>query len=304
MVDRLFKSLKVFRIFGTDVKLHWSWLILFFLIIDFSAPIGDMIVKAASVFMIFTFVLVHEFGHIFAGRKYGVNTKTVVLSLLGGIAYMDGELADLKPKQSLWVTFAGPLTNLVMFVLLIPVLIYAFQDFPLNDPEAIKNMTGGQYLALVGILVNVMMFIFNLLPIYPMDGGRLLRSTLELFNVKHSLVISIIITMVFCLLLLGFSIWAGSWSGGIISIVFFLMAISEMRDRKNDIDMSELDGDTREKFKMALAKFKTKEQKLLFLDGIVARTEEDSRDDEILINYLKKHADEFRKDIEGAGDNG
>ena len=69
------------------------------------------------------------------------------------------------------------------------------------------------------------------------------------------------------------------------------------------IDMGEFDEHTKEKFRVALAKFEKKEDKLLFLDGVVAKTAEDS-EDEILVEHIKKHADEFRKNIEGTGNNG
>ncbi len=297
----MFKSFKLFKLFGVDIKVHWSWLIIFILFIDFKVPISEMLISALSVVVIFTFVLIHEFGHIFAARKYGVGCKEVILSLLGGVAMVDASMADLSPKKALWVTFAGPLTNLVMFFILFPFFNMVMLNG--NGVVDVENIGPWQMMYIMSVAVNAMMFIFNLLPIYPMDGGRLLRSTMELFNVKNSLIISIRITQVFCIAIIVLGIYLGSWTMPLIGGLFLFTSYQELKERKGD---GILDGLKDEKKRLeekleknrstmratvsnALAKCDSDKRKLQLLDAI----EENTQDSEELKNIL----DEFRRGI-------
>ena len=81
-MKKLFSSFKLFKLFGVDIKAHWSWILFFFLIIDFSDPIKDIFISILTVLTIFTFVLIHEFGHIFAARKYGIQSHSTVTTWL------------------------------------------------------------------------------------------------------------------------------------------------------------------------------------------------------------------------------
>lgn len=229
----MFKSLKVFRLLGVDVKIHWSWLLMFFIVIDFKDSVGEMLFSSLFVILLFTFILIHEFGHILAARKYGVTTSQVNLNLLGGVALMDGGLEGgldgLTPKQSLWVTFAGPLTNLVMFIMLLP-----FISLVLGDVVDVKLLNGLQELYFLALISNIILFVFNMLPIFPMDGGRLLRSTLELYEVKNHLIISIRVTQIFCLLLVGFGVLISGYLMIIIGVLFFVLSFIELRNNRNE----------------------------------------------------------------------
>ena len=297
-MKKLFSSFKLFKLFGVDIKAHWSWILFFFLIIDFSDPIKDIFISILTVLVIFSFVLIHEFGHIFAARKYGIKCSRVVLSFLGGAAIVDEGMDSLPPKRALWVAFAGPLTNLIMFILLIPFIGV------MDDITGVEDIGPWQMLYFMSLLINVVMFVFNLLPIYPMDGGRLLRSTLELFKVKHSLLISIWVTMIFCVAIFGFGIWIGSWSMPLIGGLFLFTSFMELRKIKEDKifveTVEELGEDINNKIKEAFKSHNmSDDDKLNFLNNLEAKALQDG--DERIIEHFKTITDEFRKDIGTTG---
>lgn len=297
----MFKSLKLFRLFGVDIKAHWSWALMFILFIDFTDPIIDMVYSVLTVLMIFAFVLVHEYGHIFAGRKYGLNTPKVVLSFLGGAAFMDDGLDTLPPKRALWVAFAGPLTNVIMFLLLIP-----FSSMVLGDGDInMETITNGQMLYVVAVIMNVMMFVFNLLPIYPMDGGRLLRSTLELFNVKHSFLISVRVTQVLCIGLVILGFYIGSWTMPIIGLLFFFTSFMELKKKRDDEEFEEIKEEVGAEAKRKIdwhfdSKNLTPIEKLIFLTELEIKAIETG--DNNIIKHIKEICDEYREDIRLAQD--
>jgi Zn-dependent protease len=212
--------------------MHWSWFLLLLITIDINGDIGKMLFDFTVLISVFGFVVIHEFGHILAARKYGVNCERVTLMMLGGMAHIDDSMEDLEPKKQLWVTFAGPLTNLIMMLIFFLIILFTVDLNGVTDLELLSNTT--KFLV-IGFTLNFIMLVFNLLPIYPMDGGRLLRSGLELYKVKASQIISIRVTQVFCVLLLIFSIWQMLIVGILISVLFFLMASFEISKLKKEI---------------------------------------------------------------------
>jgi Zn-dependent protease len=221
----MFKNIKLFRVFGVDVYLNATWFLIFALFFTWTGTTLPLFLSELSTVMIlFSTVLFHEIGHVLAARKYGVDTEKIVLHLLGGAAFIDEKGRDkLTHKQMLWVYFAGPLVNLALGVIFF--LIFT----------AYVTITGNAeidtFMILIGtvFLINGVMFIFNMLPIYPMDGGGILRNLMQHFKVKNAIKISAIISSLFCLALLVFSISFGSIGGMIISVIFFLYAIAEYK---------------------------------------------------------------------------
>lgn len=223
-------KLNLFKLFGVDVKLHWSWFLLLFLYIDFGDSGTEMMFSVLTLVTLFGYVLVHEFGHILAARRYGVKTDYVVLNIFGGIAMVDQTMQDLTPKQQMWVVFAGPLTNLVMMFILLPIAVMMVDVNP-----DIKNIGNGEALIYVGLAANFLMFVFNLLPIYPMDGGRLLRSILEHIGVRGAQYYSIRVTQIFAVLLVIFSFWIGSFLMPIVAVLFFILSLRELKVLRDEI---------------------------------------------------------------------
>ena len=153
-------SLSVLRCFNTSVKLHWSWLALVF-ILSFSFPSFIPIFLAAHFF-----VLLHEFGHIIMAQRLGVITGDVTLYPIGGLARV---AIPRNAKKEMLIVAAGPAVNLAL------ALIFLLVDVIVSDPWIFYPFLYFFYMC------NVALFVFNLLPVFPSDGGRLLRATLFFF---------------------------------------------------------------------------------------------------------------------------
>lgn len=153
---------------GINVYLHWTWFLLAaYEISDRGASYTSLSWNAMEYVALFLIVTLHEYGHALACRQVGGRSEQIVLWPLGGVAYVQ---PPPRPGATLWSITAGPLVNLV----LLPVL-YGLQALTrsLGWPESMPNAY-----SLVHWLayINLVLLIFNLLPIYPLDGGQMLRS--------------------------------------------------------------------------------------------------------------------------------
>ena len=163
-------SFRLFRFAGIDVYLHWSW----FLVAVYGISIragrySSAVWPALEYVALFLIVLVHEFGHALACRQVGGQANQIVLWPLGGVAYV---APPPRPGATLWSIAAGPLVN----VALAPVLtILAVLGHASGWGEAMPNT----YAFIKALCyINWALLIFNLLPIYPLDGGQILQSLL------------------------------------------------------------------------------------------------------------------------------
>src|SRR2546429_3304530 len=163
-------SVRLFRIAGIDVYLHWLWfLVAAYEIQDRKGSYSSLTWNAVEYLSLFVIVTMHEFGHALACRQVGGTANQIVLWPLGGVAYVD---PPPRPGAMLWSIAAGPLVN----VALVPVLyVMGIGDRSLGWAEAMPNAHA--LLGAVGF-INKVLLIFNLLPIYPLDGGQILRSLL------------------------------------------------------------------------------------------------------------------------------
>ncbi len=163
-------SFRLFRFAGIDVYLHWLWLVVaFFMIEQRRHAYTSLAWNIAEYLALFLIVLLHEFGHSFATRQVGGTANTILLWPLGGVAYVS---PPPRPGAELWAIAAGPLVNVVLLVVLTGVeMLGPWQDFALTSPNAERFL-------LVLIYINILLLKFNLLPIYPLDGGQILRALL------------------------------------------------------------------------------------------------------------------------------
>ena len=121
---------------------------------------------------VFVCVVLHELGHALVAKAYGVKTRDITLYPIGGVATLESRP---KPYQELWIALAGPAVNVVIaaIVFVVYLLVYG------STPSLAKGWDGSNYLE--GLFaVNVILPLFNMIPAFPMDGGRVLRSILAL----------------------------------------------------------------------------------------------------------------------------
>jgi Zn-dependent protease len=177
----MFRAWKVGRLFGIRVYVHWSCLLLILLVLGSGldqTSLPRALIGAALVPFVFACVLLHEFGHCLMARVYGIRTRDVTLYPIGGVARLEG--LGKRPVEELFVALAGPAVNLVLSF----VLAVAFLPFGMDlVPKAWEEDTPGNlagFFVLMLLLVNMLMAFFNLIPAFPMDGGRVLRSLLQL----------------------------------------------------------------------------------------------------------------------------
>lgn len=158
-------SFHLFRAFGINVYLHWTWFVLFLFLTQIDRGFSTPIWNGAIVLAIFAIVLLHEFGHALACRSVGGRAERIMLWPLGGVAFVQ---PPPRPGAVLWSLAAGPLVN----VLLVPVLyVGVLAAAPQGSEDSLR-------FARSVLLFNVVILIFNMLPIYPLDGGQILQALL------------------------------------------------------------------------------------------------------------------------------
>jgi Zn-dependent protease len=178
-------SLHLFRIAGIDVFLHWSWfLVAVFEIASRSGRYSTVVWNVLEYLALFGIVLLHEFGHALACRQVGGTANRIMLWPLGGVAYVN---PPQRPGATLWSIAAGPLVN----VALLPILGAAVW---LGRTGLAAVMPDVYHLILTLLKINTVLLIFNILPIYPLDGGQILRALLWfVFGRARSLVAAAVV---------------------------------------------------------------------------------------------------------------
>lgn len=210
-------SLRLFRLWGIDVHVHWTWLIVAMYSVSSRVPNYETPGWALAEYLsLFVIVTMHEFGHALACRQVGGQANQIVLWPLGGVAYV---APPQRPGATLWSIAAGPLVN----VALVPVLYGLWFGMDIGGMLT-ENPDLNRFMSAVNVM-NVTLLIFNLLPVYPLDGGQILRSILWYpFGRGRSLLFATGVGLVGGVGIIGLAVWWQSLWLGIMS--FFLLANS------------------------------------------------------------------------------
>ncbi len=169
-------SVQLASIQGIKVSVHWTFLLLIGWIIFQNVRAGlsvlPMLWTLAFVLAIFMCVILHELGHALTARRYGIKTRDITLYPIGGVASL--ESLPKKPLEELWVALAGPAVNLLIALLLVPFMNLSTPP----SPEAMAQIGPSNFLFAFAA-VNIWLALFNLIPAFPMDGGRVFRAILN-----------------------------------------------------------------------------------------------------------------------------
>lgn len=188
----MLNGFRIGRIFGIAIHVDWS-LAIIFLLVTFSLGAGvfpawhpdwgGVLVWAtafAAALLFFVSVLLHELSHALVGRRHGVEVKRITLFIFGGLAHMEKEPGGWRGE--LWMAAVGPLTSLTLgalFILIAGWLVPADLERAAESPQALLGQLGpvATLFAWLGP-INILLGLFNLVPGYPLDGGRVLRAAL------------------------------------------------------------------------------------------------------------------------------
>ena len=198
-------AIHLFQIAGIDVFLHWSWFVVAIVEIGYlKNRYTSLLWSALEYLALFLIVLLHEFGHALACRQVGGTANRIMLWPLGGVAYVN---PPPRPGAMLWSLAAGPLVNVALLPLLGGAYLAArTAGLDLTAPNAYH------WLGYV-LFINVSLLVFNILPIYPLDGGQILWSLLWFFMGRgRSLMVATVVGFIgaagfVCLSLFMHSMW-------------------------------------------------------------------------------------------------
>jgi len=208
-------SIRLFRAAGITVFLHWSWFLV--AVYEINARAGSYSSLAFNVIeyvALFLIVLMHEFGHSLACRQVGGNASQIVLWPLGGVAYVD---PPPRPGATLWSIAAGPLVNVALVVVLSVVGSLG------RASGWFDNLPNFHALLRAIWFMNLGLLIFNILPIYPLDGGQILRALLWfVIGRARSLMVASVLGFVGVIGFIGLAVWMRSVWYGVLA-VFMLM---------------------------------------------------------------------------------
>jgi Zn-dependent protease/CBS domain-containing protein len=170
-------SLKVGEFAGISVFIHATFFLLLAWVGFMHWLVGRSLAMALAgiwfILALFVCVLLHEFGHALTAKKYGIRTRDITLLPIGGLARLERMPDD--PKQELWVALAGPAVNVGIAAAIFLWLHLTGAPAPLES----LSVTTGPFLERM-LVVNVILVVFNMLPAFPMDGGRVLRALLAM----------------------------------------------------------------------------------------------------------------------------
>ncbi len=228
-------TIQIAKIAGIPIRLHWSFILVFFWV-GFVGWRNDQSISyiffiQLLVIILFLCVTLHEYGHSLIAQKYGHKTRDIVLTPIGGIARL--ESMSEHPKEEAIIAIAGPIVNLIITGMLAMVLVLSGKSHMIHLDSAIgQNQLKFEFIRLV-MMSNFYLATFNVIPAFPMDGGRILRAllSLKLSRLKATL-IAARLGQVFAVLFLIFALSQGHWLLCLISIFILITASHELKQVK------------------------------------------------------------------------
>ena len=230
-------TIQIAKFANIPVLLHWSFGLIFVYVTYLSVSEGASwqatLVMNAFMLLLYICVILHEYGHALMARKYGVDTKDIIMFPIGGVARL--ERIPEKPMQEFFIAIAGPMVNVVIALLLLPIILFwqPFKDIILGNAD-ILNIS--PMIIIPGLFVmNIVLVLFNMIPAFPMDGGRVLRSllSLKLRRVRATQIAAILGQIVavgfFC-----YGIYNAQYMTSLIGVFVFFAARNEYRMVKTE----------------------------------------------------------------------
>lgn len=207
-------SVRLFRVAGIDLYLHWSWfLVAYYEINARRTNYSSLAWNVLEYLSLFCIILLHEFGHALACRQVGGKANQIVLWPLGGVAYV---APPPRPGATLWSIAAGPLVNVLLAPILTLMVVLGGAGWAQATPNAFVFVR-------TLCLINYFLLIFNLLPIYPLDGGQILRALLWfVLGRARSLMIATVIGFIGVAGLVAFAIAERSFWVGLMAAFILL----------------------------------------------------------------------------------
>ena len=249
-------SLQIAKLFGIPLKIHWTFALILVWIFywGYSAIGGFNWLKIAATFLaliaLFACVVLHELGHALTARRFGVRTRNILLLPIGGLAVLD-RLPE-KPFQEFLVAVAGPMVNIGLSILFTPILLMIpwdkvkrmFDLTILRHSNVFTQDLSFLDTFLFGLVaLNLAVAFFNLIPAFPMDGGRILRALLSIrmSRIKATR-LATRIGQVFAILLILIGIKDQEYLVfSIVGVFLFFMAASEYRNLRNESVLEKYD---------------------------------------------------------------
>lgn len=225
-------SIQIARIFGIPVLVHWTFgLLLAYVpltgmnqgLVPYQTAWLGLLVAAT-----FVCVVLHEFGHALAARRYGIPTLDIILLPIGGVARL--KQMPEKPLQELVIAIAGPVVNVLIALVLSLWFVYpGLSSLPAPSQENELSLIGDyRFFIPALIFINLMLVIFNLLPAFPMDGGRVFRALLSgKLGLYKATRIATFFGQILAVLMFIYGIWEFSLTTALIGVFIFFAASKE-----------------------------------------------------------------------------
>jgi Zn-dependent protease/predicted transcriptional regulator len=179
-------SLNLGKFAGIRVFIHWTFLILIGYIVFINVRQGlapaEIIWSVVFVLALFFCVTLHEYGHALTARRYHIQTKDIILLPIGGLARLEKMPDD--PGEELAIAIAGPLVNVAIAIILYGIILLTGIQPNLEDATGIVGIAPENFLHML-LVINLVLAVFNMIPAFPMDGGRVLRALISYKQPRH-----------------------------------------------------------------------------------------------------------------------